>query len=171
MQKYLISLLINNKLIDEKDKDIYQYGVEIFLLKLMHYLLIIGISLYMKIVIESVIFLVIYNGIRGIIGGYHAKNKLICLLYTALIYFILFLLINSEYLLNTTLLMIFVHFIITIMILYNTRNNFYKNQLYIWMLIILIADVLFCFFGMNKFVISCTYALFMSFLLNLFKDK
>lgn len=171
MQKYLIHVLINNNLIEEKDKDIYQYGIETFFLKLIHYILIMCIALYMNFVLESVIFLVIYNSIRGIIGGYHAKKRWICLIYTAIIYFTLFLLTNSDFLLNNTISMIIVHFILSIIILYGSKYNYYINKLYTWILIIFLVDVIFCLYNMNNFVVSCTYALFISLMLNLLKNE
>lgn len=89
MVNYILSKMIINNIIDENELDNYHYALEVLFLKMVHFIMIIGIGLYFNILIETIIFLYIYCSVRKYIGGYHSKNLYICLLLSVL--FIVFL--------------------------------------------------------------------------------
>jgi len=67
-------------LISQEDKDIYLFGIEIALLKFIHYssMLIIGACFGM--ILHTIIFIVSYAVLREYAGGYHANTRMHCYL-------------------------------------------------------------------------------------------
>lgn len=76
------------KVIDEGNEDIYRFGLECLLLKLVHYTsyLCIGIALHMLFpLIVSALTLMPF---RSMAGGYHAKTRTGCYIFSCLVVFL-----------------------------------------------------------------------------------
>lgn len=72
-------LLKNGVITDSSDeKEYYQYGIEITISSLLNVILIIGIGILFRSVIESIIFLVCFILLRQFTGGFHADTYLKC---------------------------------------------------------------------------------------------
>lgn len=85
----MLQYMQEENLIKNEDVELYQYGIHLMLLKLLHYCSILIIGLFLGRGIELFIFLFAYTIIRSYIGGYHAKKSRICLLISiAMIFFI-----------------------------------------------------------------------------------
>ena len=74
----LADYLQDNKIINEKEKEIYVYGFEIIISSIIGVLLVGGLGLILNRFLESVIFLVVFISTREYAGGYHAKTFLSC---------------------------------------------------------------------------------------------
>jgi Membrane protein putatively involved in post-translational modification of the autoinducing quorum-sensing peptide len=70
--------LYKGGLITQNDLEIYRFGIEAALIKLIHYSTIILIGILFGMVIETVIFIIAYSALREYAGGYHATNSIRC---------------------------------------------------------------------------------------------
>lgn len=86
-------LLIANRIIDVKDRNIYCYGAEVLLLNLLNILIALGITIVSHTWIHFFIFMVLFIPLRICVGGYHAKTSHICLILSTILYIISILLI------------------------------------------------------------------------------
>lgn len=71
---YIINHLINYRIIKEKDKPIYEYGVSILILKIVYWFVFLIYGLCFNVFYETVAFLALYSLIRIYAGGYHASS-------------------------------------------------------------------------------------------------
>ena len=74
----ITAFLVAQKIVPAEDSDIYEYGFELLLADLFNFsviLLIGGISGHLW---PSVLYLLIFVGLRSVCGGYHAKTHLRC---------------------------------------------------------------------------------------------
>lgn len=72
----ITAFLVAQKIVPAEDSDIYEYGFELLLADLFNFsviLLIGGISGHLW---PSVLYLLIFVGLRSVCGGYHAKTHL-----------------------------------------------------------------------------------------------
>lgn len=86
----ITAFLVAQKIVPAEDSDIYEYGFELLLADLFNFsviLLIGGISGHLW---PSVLYLLIFVGLRSVCGGYHAKTHLRCRISTIGV-FVLFL--------------------------------------------------------------------------------
>jgi accessory gene regulator B len=73
-----VEILINNDIIDNEEKCIYEYGLKQGVLMLINLVTIIIVGIFFSMIIESVVFTFAYIPLRTYAGGYHAKNQLLC---------------------------------------------------------------------------------------------
>lgn len=76
------------------DKEIYQYGLEVFLLNLVNIISILLIGFISNTILNAVIFLITFIIIRQLTGGFHFKNYTKCIV-TFMLLYILFLVLDS----------------------------------------------------------------------------
>lgn len=89
--------LINNilfkmqaeKFMDEEDIEIYQFGLECMLLKLVHIVSYILIGICMKELVSLLVSGSILISLRRKTGGYHAKTKMGCYIFSCVVVFLL----------------------------------------------------------------------------------
>lgn len=76
----IVESMVKSGLIDKNDKEIYLFGIETALLKVVHYstMLIIGICFGM--ILQTITFIIAYTILREYAGGYHANTKIRCYL-------------------------------------------------------------------------------------------
>lgn len=74
----IANALCESNLICNDDREIYQFGIEIALLKCIHVITMLIIGAVFGLFFESVIFIVCYSILRDYAGGYHAKTKVGC---------------------------------------------------------------------------------------------
>lgn len=85
----LVDILLDNKIIKEKERDIYTYGFQIIISSMVGILMVGAIGLISNRFIESVLFLMVFISTREYSGGYHAKSFLSCSVLFISLYFIL----------------------------------------------------------------------------------
>lgn len=71
--------LLGLNLFEERDRDIYSYGMEIFLSSMFGVLLAIGIGIVFHETIRVSLFLISFISIRSYAGGYHAESHWKCI--------------------------------------------------------------------------------------------
>lgn len=71
----LISILLQNEIILKKDIEIYQFGLECFMLKMINYFSYIIFAVIIKRPIDLFIMGISFLPLRRSAGGYHAKTK------------------------------------------------------------------------------------------------
>lgn len=90
MAEYLADLWVNtlyvNGRIEEKDKPIYHYSVEVLIEKLMGMSLILLLSIWFGLLGQTILFFVFFSAIRRHAGGFHAETFRACLIGTVGIY-------------------------------------------------------------------------------------
>lgn len=91
----LIGKLILKESIKEDDKELYAYGLEVAFGISINILTTIFIGIFFGMVLESMVFLLIYIPIRSYSGGYHANSNLKCYFLSCLL--ILFVLVVISY--------------------------------------------------------------------------
>lgn len=74
----LCNHFVENRIIEEEDREIYQYGLHQGIVMIINFIsmLVIGILLHM--VLQSILFLIFFIPIRTYAGGYHAKTQTRC---------------------------------------------------------------------------------------------
>lgn len=73
-------LLCRNGLIEQEEKEIYLFGIETALLKVIHYATMLLIGLCFGMVWQTAVFLLAYTVLRDYAGGYHADSRMRCYL-------------------------------------------------------------------------------------------
>lgn len=76
----LALILLKNKIIDIKDRDIYIYGLEIILSTIAITLTLISMGIIFRKLILTLVFISIFMLLRTYTGGYHAEKFSQCFL-------------------------------------------------------------------------------------------
>lgn len=84
----IIKNLIENNSIDVADVEVYKFGVETILLKVLHYTSYFVIALCMNKLIEFVIIFAVFYIFRRNTGGYHAQTRIGCYLFSCAVIFL-----------------------------------------------------------------------------------
>ena len=87
LSKYISHFLYKNKIVDEDDLSIYQYGFEIIISTLLGFLITILIGIVLKMIFTSILYYIIFVFVRQLTGGYHANSYFKCNLIFAIISF------------------------------------------------------------------------------------
>ena len=107
----LISSLIDNNIIKKEDEEIYMYGLNQIVFVTLNLITTIFIGLIFNKIFEVILFMVTYIPIRVYAGGYHARTKLRCYIFSVLmlisVCYILKLNLLNSYLLIVILAIIF----------------------------------------------------------------
>ncbi|QHQ62496.1 hypothetical protein Ana3638_18325 [Anaerocolumna sedimenticola] len=74
----LTNRLIKNNMIKQEDFEIYQFGIENFLMRACHIVSYLILGICFRLLPELVIFLIAFVPLRENSGGYHAKTPLKC---------------------------------------------------------------------------------------------
>ena len=70
--------LYQGGLIKRDDIEIYRFGIEATLIKLIHYLSILFVGIMFNMVVQTIFFIANFCFLREFAGGYHAKTKVHC---------------------------------------------------------------------------------------------
>lgn len=80
--------LIENCIVNEQEREMNIYGLEIIFGKLLVYGSLIMFSVIQKNTIQTLFFMISFFSLRGHTGGFHAKSRTACYFMTVIIYFI-----------------------------------------------------------------------------------
>ncbi len=83
--------LIDNGIINESDKVIYQFGAESLLMNFAHYLTMELIGWLMGVPVETAMFIILYKLLRVNAGGHHFENPKTCFASSCLLVILTFL--------------------------------------------------------------------------------
>ena len=78
----ILCVMVGENYIDEEEMDIYRFGLECMVLKVIHYISYIIIAIFMKSVIAMIFSSIILVPLRCMAGGYHAKTRIRCYLFS-----------------------------------------------------------------------------------------
>lgn len=78
MTDKLVNQMIKLQVIDDDEKEIYRFGIESLLLKILHYSSYLLIAAFSNEVVRFLIFFLTFLVLRKSAGGYHAKSKAGC---------------------------------------------------------------------------------------------
>ncbi len=74
----VVKRLIDHSVIDDTEQELYVYGFFILISQILYFTLTIMFGILLDIVLESVIFYVVFQFIRRYAGGIHASSELKC---------------------------------------------------------------------------------------------
>ena len=80
--------LVADNSIDFADVEAYKFGLDVTILKVFHYISYIAIALCMKKYLEFVIIFAVLYAFRRNTGGFHAKTKVGCYLFSCAVIFL-----------------------------------------------------------------------------------
>ncbi|MDK2943163.1 MAG: accessory regulator [Acetobacterium sp.] len=78
----ITDILVSNEIIIAENRNLYSYGLQQGLLMILNIATFLGIGIVLNMVWESILFLLTFIPLRSNAGGYHAKTKLRCYLYS-----------------------------------------------------------------------------------------
>lgn len=85
MADMLLAQMIKFNIIEKEEEEIYRFGLESLLLKLIHYSTYLLIAVFFREVIPFLVFFVAFLLLRKNAGGYHAKTKWACYVRSCLV--------------------------------------------------------------------------------------
>jgi accessory gene regulator B len=80
LSKRISSLFISNQIIQEEDKEVYEYSFELLLSTLFNLVVVIAIAIVTRRVLEALLFVLGFVPLRSFAGGYHASTHFRCFL-------------------------------------------------------------------------------------------
>lgn len=86
VSKRITDSFVKNKVIDEDDRDVYDYGVKLLLSTLFSITVILITAVILKRLLPTVLFLIGFIIMRLCSGGYHANHYFTCFIVTMLNY-------------------------------------------------------------------------------------
>lgn len=85
--KIILEKLCIKNIIKEEDREVYCFGLKLFLATVFKALGIMVIAIFTGLIKETVVFILYFSGLRIQAGGYHAKTVLNCFIGTLILVF------------------------------------------------------------------------------------
>lgn len=82
-------VLLNNRIIEKQDEEVYQYGLELLISTIINFTLVFFIGIIYGRFLQTVLFLLEYCFIRRYAGGYHANTHGKCIGTFSILYFLM----------------------------------------------------------------------------------
>ncbi|MEG1132114.1 MAG: accessory gene regulator B family protein [Romboutsia sp.] len=89
------NILVNNKVIESEDFEIYRYGSETLIYFIVNVLVALLIGIVFDKFIHTILFLSCYCTLRQFTGGYHARNYTECTITFAVSYILIIMITNN----------------------------------------------------------------------------
>ena len=89
IQSIMITAFLNYGLIDREEIEAYKFGIECYILKIIHFGTYILGAVFLKSLFEFLAFFVSYSLLRKYAGGIHANTRRMCLILSNIIIFFL----------------------------------------------------------------------------------
>lgn len=114
-----VGYLVDNRVIQQKDTGIYQYGISVLVFSLANIVTILVIGGILNCIPEGICYTVCYIILRKFTGGYHARTPQACYLISSSMYFVSIYvvrsgLVNKGLLVSVVILAIICSFIIPV---------------------------------------------------------
>lgn len=78
MSKKIALFFISNRIINEEDKEVYEYSLELLLSAVLNFAAVIILAVCTGKILEASLFVLGFVPLRALAGGYHAKNHFRC---------------------------------------------------------------------------------------------
>ncbi len=95
--QHILFRMKTKELVKDEDEDVYRFGLECLLLKIIHYLSYIFIGFALHMIVPMSVSVIILMGLKSKTGGYHAKTRLGCYFFSCFIVFLICLLDKAEF--------------------------------------------------------------------------
>lgn len=83
MARKVVGLVSKGSDISAEDKELYEYGFHMLFANVFFFLLCVLFGCLHQIVVESIVFFILFNMIRSCAGGVHAKKEISCTILTS----------------------------------------------------------------------------------------
>lgn len=111
LSSMITNFLLYHNIIQEEDKEIYQYGYETLLYSVVQTFVLLLLGGILGKWIESITFIIVFATLRRCTGGYHANTRFGCMLMTIIIYMVV-LLIQQIRVSTFTIQIVFILFLL-----------------------------------------------------------
>lgn len=85
MIQKILDNLVDKQIISREEEDVYQYGIECLVLKMVHYISYAIIALCVRDIWTLVLFLIVFGYLRKNAGGFHAKTRCACYIFSCMV--------------------------------------------------------------------------------------
>ena len=85
LEQSCVSLLLSRGIIERKDEEIYLYGISQLIGFVVNIFTSLGIGFIFGMIQESILFSLLYIPLRQYAGGYHAKRREVCFIFSTLL--------------------------------------------------------------------------------------
>lgn len=90
LSQSIADFLLCQKIINKKEKEIYIYGIQLFLSSIVNLLICITISLLLDELANGILFFVLFSSLRRFTGGFHCKTFIMCnIVFSMIVTFVL----------------------------------------------------------------------------------
>ena len=89
LAEYLTCCLLKHHIIEKKTREDYVYGFQLLVGKISNYGTLLFLAILNRLVIPTILFMIVFFGLRGTTGGYHAKTPTCCYLMTVISYLLI----------------------------------------------------------------------------------
>lgn len=86
--EHLTDLMITNGVISKEEQEVYRYGLEQIIGKIVGSVFILFLALLHKTIWSAILFLIVFYGFRERTGGYHANSRLGCFLTSIMMFLV-----------------------------------------------------------------------------------
>lgn len=162
-------ILIKNKILNIKNREVYVYSIEVILLNLVLLLSLLGISIVGNSLLLFIGFLLFFIPIRTFAGGYHAKHSETCFGISVGLYIVAMIIFNQfpNLCKNAFVIVLFMLAIVILLIWSPLKNPNhpltdyqYKRNRRIVYGIIIIDLVLFVIFSIMNYTVASSEVIF-----------
>lgn len=90
LSQSIADFLLCQKIINKKEKEIYIYGIQLFLSSIVNLLICITISSLLDELANGILFFVLFSSLRRFTGGFHCKTFIMCnIVFSMIVTFVL----------------------------------------------------------------------------------
>lgn len=126
-------MLLRKRIIQEEERDIYEYSIEVLFSDIIYFLVAFFTAVFTSTIFETLIFYVGFFSIRKYSGGYHANTYKVCHLLFWINQLLMILIykiipINSSYVFSVVLILISAFFILIFAPISNENRPFTDSE-------------------------------------------
>ena len=178
----LVCKMVDNSIINNADRELYLYGFFILFSQILYFIFTIIFSFILGVILEGVIFYVVFQFIRTNAGGIHASSELRCEVATTVSIFLCLGIVKLCDLYNIKTVIIFLTLVAAVLIfllcpldtpekpLTSKEKKYFRKKSWIILFIILTIIALSLFFKINTLIYPCCMSLILESVL-LFSGK
>lgn len=82
LSKKIVNSLVENKIVNFEDKQLYEYGLHQGVVMILNIITTIGIGIIFGMIWQSILFMIVYIPLRIYSGGYHSKTQTRCYIFS-----------------------------------------------------------------------------------------
>lgn len=162
ISKKVVGYFVNNNYIQEKQTDVYQYGVTIAIQSIVIWLSSMVIGIMFNMFIENLFFFITYKTIRKFSGGFHSLRFSICYILSLLLnilflFLIQYLRVHTYYSLVVLLELFSLIVIIAYAPISNSNKQISKKEFIVYKLISIGLNLILLIISLILIYYNCSY--------------